>query len=144
MTEVKKTSLVIPTLDTQYHIDFEWWGNNDREWRVYLRSLLCPEHQAAFADVTLDEIVDWVDPNTAEVQRVDGLQNILLSHCTHQEDFLHEHTSLVESIFRLFMKNGNVPMSISEIAEHLDRKPIPILKILSGARVYRGLRPAIN
>ena len=49
--EVKRTSLVKPTIQTHFHIDFDWWGEKDRDWRVYLQSLLCPEHQAAFAEM---------------------------------------------------------------------------------------------
>jgi hypothetical protein len=144
MTDIKRPSLVKPTLQTCFHIDFNWWSQNDRDWRVYLRSLLCAEHQEAFAEIAEDEKVDWVDPETAEVRQVDGLQHILLSHCAQQEDFVNPHTALVEAIFRLFMKNGNVPMTVAEIAEQLDRPPNTILRMLSGPRVYRGLRPILD
>lgn len=141
MTESKRASLVKPTLDTPFHIDFSWWSQNDREWRVYLRSLLCPEHQETFAQINSDEQLDWVDPDTAEVRRVDGLQHVLLSHCAQQEGFLDEHTALVEAIFRLFLKSGNAPMSVKDLAERLNRPAQPILRTLTGPRVYRGLRP---
>ena len=78
MTEVKRYSLVKPTLNTPFHIDFDWWSRNDREWRVHLRSCLCLEHQNSFSELDSDELVDWVDPETAEVQRVDGLQHVLM------------------------------------------------------------------
>ncbi len=141
MTESKRASLVKPTLDTPFHIDFSWWSQNDREWRVYLRSLLCPEHQETFAQINADEQLDWVDPDTAEVRQVDGLQHVLLSHCAQQEGFLDEHTALVEAIFRLFLKSGNAPMSVKDLAERLNRPAQPILRTLTGPRVYRGLRP---
>jgi hypothetical protein len=140
----KRSSLVRPSKSTPFHIDFSWWQQNDREWRIYLRSLLCSEHQEVFAGVLEDELTDWVDPDTAEVQQVDGLQHILLSHCAQADDFLGEHTALVESIFRLFIKNGNSPMSVEELAEKLNRPATPILRTLSGARVYRGIRPIVN
>ena len=144
MAEVKHSSLVKPTLQTPYHIDFSWWKQNDRAWRVHLQSLLCLEHQEAFENIDKTEKVDWVDPATAEVQQVDGLQHILLSHCAQEEDFLDSRTALTEAIFRLFMKNGNAPMSVEEIAKRLDRKPVPILRTLSGGRVYRGVRPVLD
>ncbi|MBW8011034.1 MAG: hypothetical protein FVQ83_07320 [Chloroflexi bacterium] len=144
MAEVKHSSLVKPTLQTPFHIDFSWWKQNDRDWRVHLRSLLCLEHQEAFVAIDQAEKVDWVDPVTAEVQKVDGLQHVLLSHCAQEEDFLDSRTALTEAIFRLFMKNGNTPMSVGEIAEKLERKPIPILRTLSGGRVYRGVRPVLD
>lgn len=144
MAEVKQFSIVKPTLLTPFHIDFSWWKQNDKDWRTHLSSLLCVEHQEAFANVTEADKVDWVDPVTAEVQQVDGLQHILLSHCAQEEDFLDPRTALTEAMFRLFMKNGNTPMSVTEIAEKLDKKPIPILRTLSGGRVYRGVRPVLD
>lgn len=144
MTEVRRFSLVKPTLQTRYHIDFDWWGQSDRDWRVHLSSLLCPEHQEAFSDFKADEMVDWVDPDTAEVQRVDGLQHVLISHCAKEEGFISERTALVDAVFRLFLANGNDPMTIADLAERLGRPPYVLLKTLSGGRVYRGLRPVME
>lgn len=144
MTEVKRMSLVKPTLQTRYHIDFDWWKQNDRDWRVYLRNYLCPEHQEAFAEMQSDERVDWVDPDTAEVQRVDGLQHVLITHCAKQEAFITQQTTLVDSVFRLFLANGNTPLTPVELAEQLGRQSMVILRTLSGTRVYKGLRPMME
>jgi hypothetical protein len=144
VTEVRRFSLVKPTLQTRYHIDFDWWGQSDRDWRVHLSSLLCPEHQEAFSDFKADEMVDWVDSDTAEVQRVDGLQHVLISHCAKEEGFISERTALVDAVFRLFLANGNDPMTIADLAERLGRPPSVLLKTLSGGRVYRGLRPVME
>ena len=141
MTEVKRFSLVKPTVQTKFHIDFAWWQAQDRDWRVHLRSLLCPEHQDAFANLPEDVKVDWVDPETAEVQQVDGLQHILISHCARRSDFITEHTTLVEAVFRYFLSNGNNPMSPQELSNLLARPPDTILRTLSGPRVFKGLRP---
>jgi len=51
---------------------------------------------------------------------------------------------MVEAIFRLLLKNGNSPMTILEIGEELGRDPKQILKMLSGVRVYRGIRPLLS
>lgn len=144
MAEIKRPSLVKPTLQTRYHIDFDWWRQNDRDWRVYLRSFLCPEHQEAFAEVDLDEQVDWVDPETAEVQRVDGLQHILITHCARQPSFISQQTTLVDSVFRLFLANGNMPLTPEQLAMELGRDAVTILKTLSGGRVYKGIRPILE
>jgi hypothetical protein len=145
VSEAKRLSLVKPTLETPFHIDFSWWSQHDREWKVYLRSLLSPEEQDRFRNIIEDEIfVDWVDPDTAEVHKVDGLQHILITHTAQKEGFLEEHTALIEAIFRLFLKNGNVPMPVTEIAEQLNRDPKQILRTLSGVRVYRGIRPILK
>ena len=86
-------------------------------------------------------MIDWVDPETAEVNQVDGLQHVLITHTAQREGFLGERTAVVEAVFRLFLKNGNTPMTIVDISEKLSRDPKPILKTLSGIRVYRGIRP---
>jgi hypothetical protein len=144
VTEIKRMSLVKPTLQTHFHIDFDWWAKNDRDWRVYLRSYLCPEHQAAFAEMDTDAQVDWVDPETAEVQLVDGLQNVLITHCAKESGFVTEQSAVVDGIFRLFLANGNTPLTPVELGERLGRPPITILKLLSGTRVYKGLRPCME
>ena len=144
MPEGKRMSLVKPTLDTPYHIDFDWWSKSDRDWRVYLRNYLCPEHQEAFGDLNVGETVDWVDPDTAEVQQVDGLQHTLITHCAKEPAFITEMTSLVDSVFRLFLANGNAPMTSNDLAEALGRQPMTILRTLSGLRVYKGLRPCLD
>lgn len=141
MAEVKRISLVKPTLQTCFHIDFNWWRQHDRDWRIYLRNFLCIEHQQAFGDLDIAGQVDWVDPETAEVQRVDGLQHILISHCAKQSSFITQQTTLVDSVFRLFLSNGNTPLTPEELAEQLGRDPRTILRTLSGRRVYQGLRP---
>ncbi len=144
MAEIKRLTLVKPTTKTRFHIDFDWWQQNDRDWRVYLRSFLCPEHQLAYANTDLFERVDWVDPVTAEVQQVDGLQNVLITHCAMQPDFFSRHSSLVDSVFRIFLANGNTPLTPEEMGESIGRDSVNILRTLTGQRVYKGLRPILD
>ncbi len=145
MVEPKKLSIVKPTLETPFHIDFDWWRDHDREWRVHLRSLLSPEAQERFADIINgDDLVDWVDPETAEIHQVDGLQHVVITHTAKKEGFLDPHTALVEAVFRLLLKNGNTPMTVVEMGEELNRDPKNLLRMLSGVRVYRGIRPAMS
>lgn len=144
MAEAKRFSLVKPTVDTPFHIDFAWWKKNERDWHVYLRSLLCADHQEAFANSEEGETIDWVDPATAEVKPVEGVQNALMTHCVKQPDFLTSQTALVEAVFRLFITNGNVPMTSGELGTRLNRRPETILRTLAGARVYKGIRPYNN
>ncbi|HSL43555.1 MAG TPA: hypothetical protein VK897_08990 [Anaerolineales bacterium] len=141
VVERKRSSLVKPNVNTPFHIDFDWWKKNERDWHVYLRTLLCAEHQVAFEETEEGQTIDWVDPITAEVKPVDGIQNALMTHCVKQPDFLTEHTALVEAVFRLFLTNGNHPMTSADLAARLKRPPETILRTLAGARVYKGIRP---
>ena len=145
MVEPKKLSIVKPTPETPFHIDFGWWGDNDREYRVHLRSLLSSEAQERYADIIAGEdLIDWVDPDTAEIHQVDGLQHVVITHSAQQDDFLDAHTALVEAVFRLLLKNGNTPMTVVEMGEELNRDPRSLLRLLSGVRVYRGIRPVLG
>lgn len=137
----RRFSLIKPSLQTPFHIDFDWWQKNERDWHVYLRSLLCPEHQEVFADVQEGELIDWVDPRTAEVKPVDGIQHTLMAHCARRPDFVTEQTAMVEAVFRLFLTNENMPMTSDDLGTHLNRPPLTILRTLSGPRVYKGIRP---
>lgn len=130
-----------PDIHTKFHIDFEWWRKQGRDFRVHLRSHLCPECQALYANLETGEI-DWIDPETAEVTKVDGLWQCLRTHCSQRPDYITEKTALTTSIFRLFLANGNTPLSPVEMHRILGRQtPEMILRTLSGRQVYEGIKP---
>ncbi|MBI2330967.1 MAG: hypothetical protein HYU84_02105 [Chloroflexi bacterium] len=137
-------SLLKPNAKTPFHIDFDWWKQNERDWHIFLRSFLCPEHQEAFANMEEGELIDWIDPQTAEVKPVDGVQHALISHCAQLPDFVSQRTAVVEAIFRMFLANGNIPMSAEELSKKLGKPADTILKTIAGPRVYRGLRPILS
>ena len=137
-------SLLKPTVQTPFHIDFAWWEQNDRDWHVYLRSLLCAEHQQSLAELQEDTMIDWIDPETAEVKPVDGIQHALMSHCALLPDFVTQQTSMVEAVFRVFLVSGNQPMNAADLSKQLNRPAETILRTLAGPRVYRGLRPVVS
>lgn len=141
MPELKRFSLVRPSLQTKFHIDFDWWSQNDRDWRVLLESLLCPYHQDMLLGKPDAQTVDWIDPETAEVKVVDGVQHVLIKHCAREPGFITEHTAMVDAIFRLFLSNGNIPLTPLELASYLNRPAEVILRTLSSGRAYRGVRP---
>jgi hypothetical protein len=64
-----------------------------------------------------------------------------MSHCAKQPDFLTEQTALVEAVFRLFLTNGNIPMTSEELGVRLNRPAMTILRTLTAGRVYKGIRP---
>lgn len=144
MTDIRRYSLIKPTVNTPFHIDFAWWRANDNNWRVFLHSFLCEEHQALFSDPNQDIEVDWIDPETAEVQRVDGLQQVLIRHCAQQPTFITEHTSLVNSVFKALLASGNRPMTPNELSKIIGKPAQTIVQTLTGRSVYKGIRPVSN
>ena len=147
MTETKAKPpkfLLRPTLDTKFHIEYSWWDRADRDLEIYLRSHLCPEHRETFADLDASALVDNVDPETAEVTRVPGIQNVLITHCAQQPNYITRQTSLVNAVFRIFLANGNTPLTARELAERLGRQPNMVLRTFSSPRVYKGIRPLME
>lgn len=80
MNEPKRFSMVKPTIHTAFRIDFDWWKNHDNNWRIYMLSCLCPVHQAMFENNPSEVWLDWIDPQTAEVKMLDGMQHMLITH----------------------------------------------------------------
>jgi hypothetical protein len=141
MIEQKRFSLVKPTITTPFHIDFEWWKQHDNNWKVYLHSCLCKQHQEMFNDIDNDILIDIIDPVTAEIHQVDAIQQNLINHCAQQPDFITDHTTLVDTVFRVFLANTNIAMSPNDLSQKIHRPPETILKTLAGPVVYKGIRP---
>jgi hypothetical protein len=144
MSEFNKFSLVKPTVDTPFHIDFEWWKQHDSDWRVFLFNLLCNLHQNAYKDQDENVVIDFIDPKTAEVKSVDGLLHSLLNHCAKLSDFTSRDSSLISTVFRVFLANNNFPLSPGELSLIINRPANTILFTLSGPTVYKGIRPFDN
>lgn len=133
--------LVKPSLDTPFHIDYAWWKRKGLQINVELRAHLCQEHQAVFSDHFDTGEIDWVDKKTGEVTKVDGLQHVLQVHCSKQPDYINDDLSLVDAVFRVFLANGNQPLTSEELSAITGRPAERILSTISGLRVYQGLRP---
>ena len=73
--------------------------------------------------------------------RVDGLQHVLQVHCSKQPGYINAHLSLVDAVFRVFLANGNMPLTCGELGSIIGRPPERILRTLAGRRVYKGIRP---
>lgn len=136
----KPSALIKPTLDTTFHIDYGWWDRTGEDLRTYQLSHLAPEQRERLSQTTDERMIDYIDPETGEVARLDELQ-LALHVAARDPDFINPHTSVVDSIFRVFLANGNTPMTPKELGDAIGRSPTVILKTVSGGRVYKGIRP---
>ena len=143
MTSASSNRRIKPTAETRFHIDYDWWARDERDLRVYLLSHLPPHQQELFANEEDDGMIDWIDPETAEVTQVNGLQ-MALQMAANNPDFITEQTSLVDAVFRVFLANNNTPLTPNELSQAIGRPPRMILKTISGTRVYKGIRPVTD
>jgi len=139
--EKKKFSLVKPTVDTPFHIDFDWWQETDSNWRIFLLNFLCEKHQEVFSDKNDSLKIDAVDPETAEVHPVDAFLHTLMSHCAKTGDFIPDNLPLIARIFRIFLANGNEPLTPQQLSEIVNKPARTILVTIGGYQVYKGIRP---
>jgi hypothetical protein len=140
MSPGKPSILVKPTLDTRFHIDYDWWERGNEDLRTYLLSHLPSEQRDRLSQADEGSIVDYIHPETAEVFQLDEL-GLAIQQAAKDPDFINPHTSLVDSVFRVFLANGNVPQTPRELADITGRPASLIIKTLGGIRIYKGIRP---
>lgn len=137
----KPSTLIKPTLDTKFHIDYEWWNRNtEDDLHTYLLSHLPQEWRDQLSHESGTRVVDYINPDTGEVIQLDEL-GLAIQEAARDPNFINPQTSLVDSIFRVLLVNGNAPQSPRELAVQIGRPAGVILKMLSGGRVYKGIRP---
>lgn len=140
MLPPKMGSSIKPTLDTKFHIDYVWWDRGEENLRQYLLTHLPANRRDYFQTAEAGNTIDYVDAETAEVRHLDELE-MAIQDAAHQPDFINPQTSLIDSVFRVFLANSNRPRSPRELATDTGRNADTILKTLGTTRIYRGLRP---
>lgn len=141
MTASPMNRLAKPGLHTPFHIDFDWWEREGRELRVDVVKHIQPEFQAELDNQAGLPSIDVIDPETAEVASVDPLQHALSRYCKPLDEFLTEHTSLVDAVFHVFLSNGNQPLTPEQLEQTINRPAATIVRMVAGRMVYKGLRP---
>ncbi len=132
--------LIKPSVDTKFYIDYQWWEQSRDDLQVYLLTHLTPEQQRELESRDLREVFDYVHPETGEVFQLDAL-GLAIRESAKRDDFISERISLIDSVFRALLVNGNQPLSALELAAATGRDASTILKTIGGLRVYRGIRP---
>lgn len=136
-------ALAKPTIDTKFHIDYDWW-DNPAQLRLYLLSHLPDaEERERLSQHEEGTVVDFVHPETGEVFRYDELR-LAIQNAAQQDDFIDPHASMVDNIFRVFLRNGNQPRTPRELESEVDKPAAIILKTIGGTTVYKGIRPYVE
>jgi hypothetical protein len=127
-------------MDTKFHIDYAWWERENNDLRSYILTHLPQDLRDQMTDKDEFEQIDYIDPQTGEVTRLDEL-GMAIREAASRDDYINPQTSLVDSVFRVFLANGNTPRTPKELEDDTGRDARTILKTFGGIRVYRGIRP---
>ncbi len=132
-----------PTETTQFHIDHSWFEKNGQDINVLIYQCLTPEQQERLSDLPLNETFDFVDDGTGEVFKVTRAMQMIRAERATDPTFIGERTPVAEAAFRMFLLNNNQPLTPTDLAARINRKPSEILNQLGGRVVYRGIRPIL-
>ena len=131
-----------PTSDTPFHVDWGWFERNNLNAESFVRNQLCYSCHQKFADGYPVEEVDYVHPETGEVTRMDSLRESILAHCQFEPSYLNEDTPIAQAILRLFLANGNQPLTPKAMAQRLGRHDTQgIVRLLTASGVQNGVVP---
>lgn len=137
----KPSRFIKPTLDTEFYIDYDWWERDSSEdLRTYMLSHVLSEQRDYLSQLEEDALIDYIDPETGEVFQLDALR-LAIKQAVDDPDFINPQTSLVDSVFRVFLANNNNPLTPRQLAEKTGKDANTILKTLGGIRIYKGIRP---
>ncbi|MEQ8677564.1 MAG: hypothetical protein RLP44_13795 [Aggregatilineales bacterium] len=136
----KPSALVKPKLESKFHIDYQWWERSTEDLRVYLLSHVQPDQRDRISQSEENQLIDYIDPDSAEVFELDELK-LAIQIAAKTPDFINPQNSLVDNVFRVFLRNNNTPMTPLELADEIGRPAETILKTFSGLRIYKGIRP---
>lgn len=140
--KLSKLKLKRPDQDTMFQIDFDWWEESNLDLKTFLLSRLDVGDELSL-DLDVD-YVDLVDLETGEVRKVDGFQFALQTYFAQLPSDYIQQTSLVDAVFYTLLANANRPMSVTDLANRVERDPDIVLKTISGRRIYQGIRPILN
>ena len=117
-----------------WFIDLDWYQQNARSFSMLAHNHLCPKCSKRFKE--------------QEVSAAD-LVSAITNCCSKKPGFITSELPILESIFRLFLANGNQPLDLEELGRQLSerrggdtyRASVEILSRLLSSDQYYGLRP---
>ena len=139
MAEVKRYSLVKPTLNTPFHIDLIGGVRTTRS-GGFICAAACPWNisrplpKRINRRSRLDRSGDGPGPARG------GLQHTLINYAATNPDFITTQTSRGRIGLPDLPANGNTALTAAELGERLHRPPHTILRTISGIRTYKGIR----
>ncbi len=111
--------------EARYFVDPQWYEQRGLVFNVVAQGRLCSSCSAKLGTF-VEERYPVIDPKTKRVtfeyRRVPYASNplpIIRDCCSRARDYITSETPLMEAIFRVFLANGNQPMTTTTVREHL-------------------------
>lgn len=119
----------------RWFIDLEWLEQHNRSFLVLATGCLCPDCR------------ERLEGSKEPISAADLLAHIR-DCCSQTPGFITEKSPISESVFRLFLANGNQPLALAKLASQLgerrgdapQRTPAEFLSRLLESDHYYGLR----
>ena len=126
-----KEQTEVQPAEARWAIALDWFPLNRRSASVLVKDYLCPDCARRLStkkEVALKALITSIE-----------------SCCSQTPDFINDKLPILESAFRLFLRNGNRPMTLKELSSELGQvrfgdvyrtSPEALLRILKNDRFY--------
>ena len=127
-----KQDLTNDQVEQRWSIDLDWYQQNNRSFLVLAQRYLCPKCREQYkGEMSADDLLTTIK-----------------DCCSKTPDFITGELPILDSIFRLFLANGNQPLDVDELGNQLNelrggdtyRTSPEILSRLLQSDHYYGLR----
>ncbi len=115
----------LPAEEARFFVDPQWYEEHGISFSTVAQARLCGSCSMKLGTF-IEERFPVVDPKTKRVvfenRRVPYAANplpIIRDCCSKSRDYITHETPLLEAIFRVFLANGNQPMTVATLREHL-------------------------
>ena len=122
--------------DSRWSIDVDWYKQHNRSLSVVVQNYVCAKCRKRLGQ----------DMSAVPIKK---LLTTIKNCCGDTAEFISQKLPILENVFRLFLANGNQPLSLEEIRRQLMERlgdsyrtaPEILSRLLRGDNYY-GLRPA--
>jgi len=120
----------------RWFIDLDWYQQNNRTFFTLAQGYLCPKcRERLKEEISADELLTTIK-----------------DCCSKTPGFITDKLPILESIFRLFLANGNQPLEVEELGRQLSerrggdtyRTSAEVLPRLLKDEQYYGIRQVIG
>ncbi len=126
-------------IKTSWFIDLDWYQKNSRSFSILAQRCLCSKCRKGLGAEEVEFPADELIRNIKDC-------------CSHEPDYITSGLPVLESVFRLFLANGNQPLDLEELGEQLTerrregfyRTSVEVLSRLLMSDQYYGLRQIVG